>query len=392
VNGPDGQISRLDVRRLNRPKQLASFFSDRWNDLRHDVGAEKEAKRILVRPDDHDGILSSLAVIVRVDDKYAGSMRLTFKKAFGIQFVPAEMMLWLIELGDHAYAFTVDKTTAVTISRGQFGRNEREKWAIDQFLPSGSRPFERELITLDVLLEIDSKLPDDLLTRSGEHGAADSIVEPHIRVAFHAVRALTETYRDCKYAKYRETERWKKKETLLPRVSEAEFRTFLFYVLESNSSTFVGSFSEGQTLVSESSGGDFSKTLQSALKSRVPAERKLIQIAWERLFDEDFSGAAIYAAISIERVMSQAIREELVAQKVGTDSQIGKVVDDTSNRVLCTIVLGLLGIADPQLRERMVAVFQLRNALAHGQKASVKQEEAQEAVDTAEAFLSVIWK
>ncbi len=41
-------------------------------------------------------------------------MRLTFKKAFGFDFMPADTGFWLLELGRGAYTFAV-RGTAVTI-------------------------------------------------------------------------------------------------------------------------------------------------------------------------------------------------------------------------------------------------------------------------------------
>lgn len=89
--------------------------------------------------------------------------------------------------------------------------------------------------------------------------------------------------------------------------------------------------------------------------------------------------------------MTRLLRKELVNRAVGTASQIGKVIEDTSNRSLCTVVLGLLGIADDGLRQRMVSLFELRNSLAHGQKSNVHREEAEASIQTSESFLTIAW-
>jgi hypothetical protein len=61
-----------------------------------------------------------------------------------------------------------------------------------------------------------------------------------VDTAFIAIQKFIETYRDCKYLKYRGTDRWNKNQTLVPQMTEQEFTTFLFYILEADPSrTFV---------------------------------------------------------------------------------------------------------------------------------------------------------
>ena len=50
---------------------------------------------------------------------------------------------------------------------------------------------------------------DDVLGRVTEHGAADAIASKWVDTAVIAVQKFIETYRDCKYLKYRGTDRWK---------------------------------------------------------------------------------------------------------------------------------------------------------------------------------------
>lgn len=69
-----------------------------------------------------------------------GPMTLTFKKAFGFDFMPADAAFWLMELGQNAYSFAV-RATPVAISVGRFGRTRDEQRAIDGSMTSGNRPF-----------------------------------------------------------------------------------------------------------------------------------------------------------------------------------------------------------------------------------------------------------
>lgn len=317
-------------------------------------------------------------------------MKLTFKKAFGFEFVPADAVFWMLELGRNVYSFAVHETP-VAISVGKFGRTTQEQDAIDRFMTVGRRPSGREIMTLDVALEINAAVPDDVLARVTEHGVADAVVSKWTDTAVIAVQKFIETYRDCKYLKHRGTDGWKQNQMLVPQMTEREFKTFLFYVFEVHSGhTFVGAFSEGRMMTSEPMDGEFGATLQRALQERVPLHRQLIQISWERFFDEDHAGTVIYAAIAIERALTDFLRAELKRVGAGTAKQIGKVLDDTSNRLLCTVILGMLGVGDAALRDKVAEVFNKRNSLAHGKRSGAQREEAREALDAAEAFLTVV--
>jgi hypothetical protein len=316
-------------------------------------------------------------------------MKLTFKKAFGIEFISTDIALWMSEFGKTKYAFVVNGTP-VEVACGRFGGTPQEAWVINLYIPSTRRPFGREVWTLDVAFEIGGEITEELRSRAAHHDVANAVVEPHIQKAYQAVKVFIESYRDTKYVKYRGTEQWTRKQFVLPQITEQEFRTFLFYVLRTESgATFVGSFSNGDILNSEPMEGEFSSALQSTLQGSIPAQRKFIEIAWERLFDEDFSGAVIYAAISIEKAMTRLLRMELTARSVGTKSQIGKVIDDTSNRLLCTVLLGALDIGDSDLRNRLAEVFGVRNNLAHGDRAEATRDEAEYAIQAAESFLTI---
>jgi hypothetical protein len=317
-------------------------------------------------------------------------MKLTFKKAFGFDFMPSDAGFWMLELGKVSYVFAV-RETPVTIRVGTFGRTPQEQYAIDLFMTTGNRPFDREIMTIDVELDVVPVVLDEMLPRASEHGVADAVVSQWVDTAFIAIQKFLETYRDCKYLKYRGTDRWNKNQTLVPQMTEHEFNTFLFYILEADPShTFVGSFSKGRMLMSESNDGDFSSALQGALRERVPLLRQLIQIAWQRFLDEDYAGTVIYAALAIERALTGFLRAELSKVGAGTASQIDKVLEDTSNRLLCTVLLGVLGGADVALREQIVEVFNNRNSLAHGKRSGADRDEASHALNVAEAFFTVV--
>jgi hypothetical protein len=303
--------------------------------------------------------------------------------------MPTDTAVWRLELGSGAYTLAV-RGTPVAIGVGRFGRTRQEQHVIDRFMTSGNRPFGREVITLDVALEINDVVSDDVLARVTEHGAADAIAWKWVDIAVIAVQKFTETYRDCRYLKYRGTDRWHNNQVLVPQIKQRELNTFLFYVFEADAGhIFVGAFSEGRMMIGEPE-TEFEATLQRALGDRVPLDRQLIEMSWERFFDEDHAGTVIYAAMAIERALKRFLRFELKKLGAGTDSQIAKTLDETSNRLLCTVILGMLGVGDAALRDKTAEVFNRRNSLAHGKRSGAEREEARDALNTAEAFLTVV--
>jgi hypothetical protein len=88
-------------------------------------------------------------------------------------------------------------------------------------------------------------------------------------------------------------------------------------------------------------------------------------------------------------LLTNVLRDELTTRAAATASQIDKVIEDTSKRLLCTVILGVLGISDSDLRDRLAKLFDIRNGIAHGKKTTVSRSEAQSAIDAAESFMAV---
>ncbi len=149
-------------------------------------------------------------------------------------------------------------------------------------MTSGNRPFGHQIMTLDVALEINAVVPGDVLARVTEHGAADAIASKWADTAAIAVQKFIETYRDCKYLRYRGNDRWSDNQTLVPRITDREFNTFLFYVLRGGCRAHVcGCRSvKARMMISEPTGGDFRRNVVSArLQESVPPHRQLIQMS-----------------------------------------------------------------------------------------------------------------
>lgn len=319
--------------------------------------------------------------------------KLTFKKAFGIDSAPTDVFLWNMELGRSAYEFSVS-SHKIRISFGTFGINDQEKVAISLFHHSDERDLKyiHEIPTLDIYLsDIHTEIPKPTYDKWQETSIGNEIVEPFIHTAFIAINRFIDSYRDMKYTSMRRSEKWlEQKSLIIPLMTEREFKTYLFYILESRGRTFVGYFSEGQMKLIAPFDLETQKKLQSDVEFEIPLDRKLMIRSWEYFFLEDFRSAVIYSAAAIELVLTKALREYFSLRSVGTDSQIDKFLDQTSNRLLSTVILGLLGIGDSILRNGIADVFEIRNGLIHGKRKNVMRDETKMVLDRMEEIVRLL--
>jgi len=111
--------------------------------------------------------------------------------------------------------------------------------------------------------------------------------------------------------------------------------------------------------------------------------------AWEYFHEEDCRSAIVHAASAIERVMTKVVRKRLAEGAAATSSRIDKFIEETSNRLLCTVVFGQLGIGEESLRSGLADVFELRNRLVHGKQYQATREETQAALDGMEKLFDL---
>lgn len=317
--------------------------------------------------------------------------KLIFKKAFGIRSLPIDDVLWITELGCDKYKFK-SREKYFEISVGKFGINEKEKYALSLFYHADERQLTNisEIPTIDISFNIDVKIPKDISKKWEEYSIANSLVETYIPDAFYALRRFINSYRDIKYLAYRDSNYWTKNEILILKyITEVDFNTFLFYNLIRNKKIYIGGFSVGESKISipfdNTQKGEFRK----ALKKDVPLERNLIIKAWDYYFQEDFRSALISSAIAIELVLSKLIRKHFSEKSVASSSKINKFIARTSNRLLCTIILGLMGLKDNKWREDIANIFEIRNGLVHGQRKDVSKNDTEKALSKADEVLKI---
>jgi hypothetical protein len=120
--------------------------------------------------------------------------RITFKKAFGIDLLPVETILWMNEIRGETFDFK-HRGRRYRAGAGSFGNTNLEKRAIALFKSYS----DHEIPTFDVSWEIELEIPADIVAQHATLGVADTLVEPHITSAFEAAHRFFQTYRDVKY-------------------------------------------------------------------------------------------------------------------------------------------------------------------------------------------------
>ena len=321
--------------------------------------------------------------------------KLTFKKAFGLKTIPSDYALWFLELGNVECNFSIDDKE-FTVKIGKFGVTDQEKFTISCFFHADERDLRyiNEVITLDIMFYVNLEVPETLPEEGPRNATIDGIVAPFIQDAFNAASRFIDAYRSIKYRVKRGSQDWKERKLLLiPEIADAEFRTYLFYQLQSSEKTFVGCFSEGRMTISSSTDNAFIRQqMQDVVRDEIPLNSKLIVKAWEYLFQEDYRNSVIYAATVIELTIIKTLRKSLIAKSVASDSRIDTFLDDVSNRLLCTVMLGLISIGNEELREKIASVFDIRNGLVHGKRKKVSRAEAEIVLNDTEALLEQLEK
>jgi len=320
---------------------------------------------------------------------------LTFKKSFGLETIPVDYAFWIMELGDGSFSLSVnDKLIKVKV--GRFGITEKEKIILSLFRHSDERDLRyiSEIITLDFILDIDLIIPESINEENPINNEVDRLVEPYIDDAFIAITRLVDSHRISKYNLKRSSEEWKKGMLLLvPKITEREFKTYLFYKLEYQDKVFVGSFSVGQMKTSSSIDNKcIVERISETIGDEIPLDRKFIVQAWEYLFLEDYHNSIIYAATVLELTIINSIRKQYLLNNVATTSRIDRFLDNVSNRLLCTVMLGSLGIGDEDLRNKIASIFDIRNGLIHGKRKRVSRTEAEDALNYTEKLLDILEK
>jgi hypothetical protein len=130
--------------------------------------------------------------------------------------------------------------------------------------------------------------------------------------------------------------------------------------------------------------------VRDRLRKDVPLGRTILLQAWDNFFQDDYRGAIIHANSVIELVLGSLVKKALQTRQVASGNRIDRFVEATSNRLLATVVLSLLGIGDPQFREQLFASIETRHSLIHRGKGSASASAARIALESAERLLLLL--
>ncbi len=150
---------------------------------------------------------------------------------------------------------------------------------------------------------------------------------------------------------------------------------------------FVGSFSEGQMMSARQGDQSIHQLVTTSLSEGVPLARILMVRAWEHFFEGGFRSAVVEAAMVIELSLADICSKRLLDAHIASENRINRFIEDTSKRLLVTVVGGLLGIESEEWREGVAATLDIHHALVHGKKRYASYNEAQSAVINAERLL-----
>lgn len=316
-----------------------------------------------------------------------------FKKAFGLKSIPWNSAQWLLEFLNKKIEFSI-KETSVCVELGTLGVSREEKIEISRFFHPDERDLNyiSEIPTIDITLNVDLATFEQKIKDGCTNDRIKTFIEPFINTAFLAFSRVVDAYRTSKYNIKHESEAWKKGMiSIIPEITESEFKTFLFYRCKINAKDYVGCFSEGHMSVSSSQDNLLiAKEIDKLVADEIPLNKKLIVLAWEYLFQEDYRNSVIYAATVLELTIISTLRKHYTKNSFGTSSQVDKFLDNVSNRLLCTVVLGALGIASQELRDKIASAFDIRNGLVHGKRKKVTKDEAINIIKYTEELLKAL--
>jgi hypothetical protein len=322
------------------------------------------------------------------------SNNLVFKKAFGLETLPSDSFIWLMELQNSSFQVEPKPKSksnlAFRIECGQVGLTKNEKTAIGLFKHSDERSHEHisAVPSLNLSTHIDIEIPNSV--KEKVVGSANEIVEPYIGSAFVALQNFIEAYRDVKYLKSRNTTRWSAESGVFVReLSFRDFKTYLFYSFTVRGREFVGCFSEGTLRTFSPGDKSMARFVQQNLNATVPLPRVLIVRAWESLFDGNFRSAIVDSATVIEDCIIQILTKRLLEGGIESKTAVNDFVKETSKRLLLRIIGGLLKIESEIWRKEVVATLETRHRLVHGVQRYATKREADAAVKHAERFLSL---
>ena len=157
--------------------------------------------------------------------------KLTFSKAFGIEFMPVDYFPFFLIFKDKEYQ-VLQGNDVVNIRMGNYGTSEAEKKIISAFYHSDDRILEKiPLIpTLDVSFDVELALLEDC-SPCDEKVDSDELIKPYIHEAVIAVGRFIDAYNSMMHLNTRSRSEWKdQRPYLIPEITEMNLERIFFTI------------------------------------------------------------------------------------------------------------------------------------------------------------------
>jgi hypothetical protein len=303
-------------------------------------------------------------------------MIIEFKRLFGLNGVPFKWSLLGAQLSHSTYRAKVDGVE-YAIRIGSFGRSVEERRLLER---SGSydESWSLGVPTLDVVFR--SKL-EDLPTHSLEEKLKQ--FRPQ---AYRALACFIQAWMQVEKQRHRDGP--SEDETLalirrIPRISLAEFQTYLFYRTRTATKTRVGLLGEGETIITQRIQAATKRKIKTQIESdRVPSDQQLLE-AWLNYYDEDYTTALLNAAFASEIITKHFLVKQLIRSGIRRKSADGFVRWLPMQHAFQALLPLYARKEDHGFFGGCVKIFRDRNNIVHKGK-SVGKKEARYAILCAE--------
>lgn len=160
----------------------------------------------------------------------------------------------------------------------------------------------------------------------------------------------------------------------IPRISLAEFETYLFYRAHTATGTRVGFLGEGSTIITKPIPAAMKREIEAQAESGpVPSDQQLLE-AWLNYYDEDYTTALLNAAFASEIITKNFILRQLTKNGIGRESADRFVRWLPMREALQALLPLYARKQDHGFFGSCVKIFRDRNDIVHGGKPVGKKE------------------
>jgi hypothetical protein len=301
----------------------------------------------------------------------------------------------LLKILGNSFDFELDGSR-YRIGQGYLCRTAQERKIVSVFLPPDERHdfIERgnQVPTIDVTFEIDYPTAELLNGTPESIPRFEEFLKTKIPSALKATNWLMEACRMAAHeiTSFSSIDMTRDVIHSTRPFKESEFKNYLFYKCSISDRTIVGFIGEGSSHTWSPLTSRDRRSISRYLRKKRNRARIFLLRGIEDYMDEDYPESVLNASYACELASSKFIRKKLQKKGRISDHQIDKFIDDTSRRLLLTVVLSYMTKIDKDLLDKCKDVFELRNSIAHGQRMSVTKQEALDSLNNAQTLMNLI--